>query len=130
MNTYEITNPSDPITVQADEDLVAAAAALLLGHGKYGARRGDTTVCPIFILGGYEEWAKEVGFGREYIDKNWLKIVACLRTAAVGTPPQEIRDDAVKLAAWNEQKRSSMNDISAAAVRYAAELEKNYKGAA
>lgn len=130
MNTYEITNPSDPITVQADEDLVAAAAALLLGHGKYGARRGDTTVCPIFILGGYEEWAKEVGFGREYIDKNWLKIVASRRRRGSPGAGCRPRRCAGRLAAWNEQKRSSMNDISAAAVRYAAELEKNYKGAA
>jgi hypothetical protein len=39
MNTYEISNPSDPITIQADDDMVAAAAGLLLGEGRYGIKR-------------------------------------------------------------------------------------------
>lgn len=129
MNTYSITNQSDDVTIQADHDLVAAAVAIVLGEGRYGAKLGERVVCPIFLFGGYEEWAAEVGFGPEFITANWRKIAACLRSAAIGMPPPEVRSNARKLAAWNDQKTTSLSNICALAIECAESLEAKFKPA-
>lgn len=128
MQIYEVSNPSDPITMAAEIDAVAACAGLLLGRGKYGVNRkaDGETVLPIFLLGGFEGWAESVQFDAGDIAARWRDIVTCLRTVAVGSPPEDVRGDRDKLAAWNDKHRSSMNDISAAAQQIADWLEKTH----
>lgn len=62
---YEIVNPSDAYTMEAGELAVAAAACVLLGHGKYALdpiEEGGTRV-PLFLFGGHDEWfQKHCGF--------------------------------------------------------------------
>lgn len=122
MNTYEISNPSDPITIQADDDMVAAAAGLLLGEGRYGIKRDDRTILPIFLLGGFEEWAAEHKFGDDYITAHKGEIAACLRTAAIGEPPTDIRRCPARLMEWNEERRSSLTNIAGRAHQIAARM--------
>ena len=62
-----------------------------------------------------EGWAESVQFDAGDIAARWRDIVTCLRTVAVDSPPEDVRGDRDKLAAWNDKHRSSMNDISAAA---------------
>lgn len=128
MQIYKVSNPSDPITLAAESDAVAACAGLMLGRGKFGVHRKEDgeTVLPIFLLGGFEAWADEVQFDAGDIPARWRELVACLRTVAVGEPPEDVRGDREKLAAWNDKHRSSMNDISAAAQQVADWIEKTH----
>ncbi len=123
MNVYEVSNPSDRVTLLADSDAVAACAGLALGEGRYGITRGDETVLPIFLLGGFKQWADEVGFDPGDIAARWREITACLRTAAIGNPPEDVRRDLDRLAAWNNERRTSMNDIPGRATALAKALE-------
>lgn len=53
MNIYEITNPSDPITLRAASPTVAALAAAVLGEGAYGVQDAQgATVLPVLLLAG------------------------------------------------------------------------------
>lgn len=66
---YEITNPSDPVFMQAPDLEIAAIAVVLLGEGKYGAEATDgvSPSVPIFLLGGADEWFTET-LGRSIVD--------------------------------------------------------------
>jgi hypothetical protein len=57
---YELVNPSDHIIIDHDDFEAVAAAALIIGKGKYGIKdeKGETAM-PIFLFGGTEEWVKE-----------------------------------------------------------------------
>jgi len=67
---FELINPSDPYTLEADDLEVAAVACCFLGDGKYGldalgedANKGNNV--PIFLLGGHDEWFMSK-FGRNF----------------------------------------------------------------
>ena len=65
---FEIINPSDPYTMEADDLEVAAVAVCLLGNGKYGLSRigGDRgTEVPPFLFGGHDEWFTDK-FGADF----------------------------------------------------------------
>lgn len=63
---YEISNPSDAITIEHDDELVAAVAVLCIGEGRYGLVRPDgTQAMPIFLLGGAEAWLATKGIELE-----------------------------------------------------------------
>jgi hypothetical protein len=54
---YEISNPSDAITIEHDDEMVASVAVLFVGKGAYGLKRTDgTQAMPIFLLGGAQDW--------------------------------------------------------------------------
>jgi len=55
---FEIINPSDPYTVEADDLQVAAVACCFLGDGRYAFEPvdGGTERVPIFLIGGHDEW--------------------------------------------------------------------------
>lgn len=65
---FEIVNPSDPYTMEADDLQIAAVAVCLLGNGKYMAKgqgRDDGQDVPFFLFGGVDEWFIEK-FGMDY----------------------------------------------------------------
>ncbi|KKL99340.1 hypothetical protein LCGC14_1815420 [marine sediment metagenome] len=117
---YDIINPSDAVTLEADDVVVAQAACLLLGEGQYALTNSEgEEVLPLCVFGGqFEKWAKEQNFNLVDILKNHrAEVTTCLRSvmccsisdraaivAAVG-------DDPEALARYNDTKRSSLNDI-------------------
>jgi len=136
---YEIINPSDKMTVEADSDLVAALAGLNLGEGKIGIdnEKGEG-VLPIFLLGGDAallEWLKTVGIDsldglRPACIEHKDEIAACLESIVYGgfsdrkgimavVEGQEHHEKLVAMEKWNDAQRSSLNDYSKAAFKLA-----------
>ena len=80
---YEIINPSDTVTIEADDVDVARAACLAIGGGKYGLEdeQGDQAM-PVMLFGGYEDWCAESGFDFGAVVKAKRgDVIACLRSA-------------------------------------------------
>jgi len=136
---YEIINPSDKMTIEADDDLVAALAGLNLGEGKIGIEneKGES-VLPIFLLGGDAaliEWLKTVGIDsidglRPACVERKDEISACLESIVYGgftdrrgimavVEGMEHHEKLQAMAKWNDEQRSSMNDYSKAAFQLA-----------
>ena len=137
---YEIINPSDKVVLTATEsdELLVAIAVVMLGEGKAGVERDDdTTVLPLMLFGGFEEWLASKGltsesFG-ETLHANRLKIAGILETvfygstheakaldAALAALPREQAIDA--RAKYNDAKRTSLSDWGAACLSWAAKL--------
>ena len=100
---FNLVNPSDPYTLEADDLQVAAVACCLLGNGKYGLTGlGDDAGqdVPIFLLGGHDEWFEET-FGMDY--------------ETTATHALSHRNDALARAfesvTLGREERSSINDI-------------------
>lgn len=137
MSVYEIINPSDPITFECDDDDVARVAALVLGRGAYGVQREDgERVLPVLRFGGFDEWYKaftaRVGCTLNgWIRGNRGRMAVALDTTAVCSLSNRkallaaTKGDPEAVARWNEEKRSSMNNICKAARA----LAKNYREA-
>ncbi len=111
---FEIINPSDPYTMEADDLEIAAVAISILGNGKYplnglGDAAGQDV--PPFLLGGHDHWFNEK-FGADY--------------ATVAKRAIETRGDALARAfesvTLQSERRSSLNDIGFTALRYAAQV--------
>jgi hypothetical protein len=129
MQEYEISNPSDHVTLLAKEDSIARAAVLLLGRGAYGADRNGETILPLLLCideSSLEAQLKEWGMFPldAYLDNHRLEIAACLRTAMVGSGGVEARELLTSLSEWNDLKRTSLNDICGYAVVLADRLGK------
>ncbi len=131
---YDIVNPSDDVTFFADDLEVAYMVCLLLGEGRYGLNDEDgNEVMPLLLFGTFEEWQKKNHFSFDTIYANKLdKVITALRTmmccrvrerqaviAAVG-------DDLEALARYNDEKRSSLNNICDYAFVVANRLEKTH----
>lgn len=133
MPVYELINPSDKITFEADSDQVAAAITIVIGSGAYGAvDAGGASACPLMLFGSAEEIQASIRqllgcdlgpFIRDHMD-------ACCR-ALESFASVSLSDRAALMAAlgdagpealsrWNEQKRTSMNRICAHAEQQAA----------
>lgn len=136
---YEVINPSDPVTFTADDDNVAAIAVLVLGKGAFGCiKEGGTRVLPVLHFGGFNEWHAEFTKAQDctlntYIRKNRARLADVLETtavcgiddrkaldAAIGDGPAKAGERAAALERWNETKRTSLNNICAAARKLAA----------
>jgi hypothetical protein len=136
---YEIINPSDKMTIEADSDLVAALAGLNLGEGKIGIdnEKGES-VLPIFLLGGDAallEWLKTVGIDsldglRPAVIEHRDEIAVCLESIVYGgfsdrkgimavVEGKEHHEKLVAMEKWNDAQRSSLNDYSKAAFQLA-----------
>jgi hypothetical protein len=130
---YEIANPSDACTIEADDSVLAAIAVLILSNGAYGLYDEDgRTVLPIFAFSGPErliEWLKDHGIEDGKIDefyaKNGDEMAKILESVAYGkiddrkgitalTDKMSAADRLEALSKWNESRRSSVTDISAA----------------
>lgn len=131
----QIINPSDPYTIRGTLRGVRVAC-LLLGDGKYGLRTEEgEAVLPIFLLGGYEDWAKEQAFDLEGLLRDQrAEVIAALRNVWIGdfgarreaesAVAKMSEPDAEKwLAERHEARRSSANNIGHWAAAWAAHLE-------
>lgn len=130
---FDVINPSDPITLEHEDPLIAAMAVLWIGRGRMGLvdEQGES-VLPVFLFGGAEAWLEEHGIEDvgTYLRANRGELAAALESAVLCSP----RDRAAVLAAlgpeampaalarWNEAKRSSLNDICGAMHEMAASI--------
>jgi len=108
VTVYKIINPSDPYHLTADDLVLAAIAACLLGHGKYALEATDGSEgVPLFLFGGQDEWFAAQGAG---------SFDAAL-TAATGQRAEALAEvlESVTIVGT----RSSLNDIGEAAARLA-----------
>lgn len=144
---YEVINPSDPVTIEAKGDLVASAAALILGEGAYGLKRedGEDVDCPLLMFAGSrtEEtlaaWCERAGIESigAYLDSHTEVIATCLdsvvcadfsmRKWILAACKASGGDFEKALAAFNDAKRSSTNNICGHAKYWAEKLRRNAK---
>lgn len=134
MTVWEITNPSDPYTIESDSFLAAAAATLLVGEGRMGLEPQceDDPGMPLFLFGGHESFVDE-HFGGDlgaWIDAHPAEIADALDSVLLGgfdrrsdfASAMEAIDDPAKRLLFREKwqdKRSSMSDIGGYAYRLA-----------
>jgi hypothetical protein len=139
---FEVQNPSDAMTVEADDYIVAGVAMLYLGEGKIGLTdESGETAFPILAFGGDEAlngWLDHVGIGliddlRPYAVENRDKIAICLESIVYGSisdrkgimatmEGREHHEVLIAMKAWNDAKRSSLNDFSAVAFSLASQI--------
>lgn len=145
---YEIVNPSDPYTMVASDDRIAALACIILGGGKYCPKnRAGESSGPFFMFGDSEalfgSWLRET-FPRETAGSADVAVVFAavmavhgeavaaalesvliggfkerdLVTLALSKMPDPV-DQAEYLAKLHDVKRTSMNDIGTRALELA-----------
>ncbi len=135
---WELINPSDPYTFEADDEAVAAFVCLILGRGAYGLD-GETeeteNFVPLFILGGNPiEWFEErydVAFSDMLKD---LRVADALDSMLVcGRRDRQSFKDAIKYIddpekikayrdEFHDKRRGSLNDIGGHAYDLAAKF--------
>lgn len=133
---FDLINPSDPYTFEANTHLMAALAVCILGHGKYGAQQldGDKSLSvPGFLFGGHDEWFWEhfdADFNTCLEQADRKELADVFDSVLIGDlgvrKDYECREDG-DTESWEErrdrlqfQKRSSINDIGAQAWELAA----------
>lgn len=129
---YEIVNPSDACTLAAESDAVACAAVLALGSGAYGlSDEQGGSVCPVLLFASPERTEAElqrlgVAPLGDFLTANKDAIAACLDSVRVGSFDERRKLDRVlahvpesnregALAAWDDERRTSMSRIAASA---------------
>jgi len=117
---FDLINPSDPYTLEADDFEIAAVAVCLLGNGKYPADAlGDdankSNNVPAFLFGGHDEWF-QARFGGTYeaVAERVLKeradaLARCFESVKLG-----------------RERRTSMNDIGGKARELAKAVRSQY----
>jgi hypothetical protein len=139
---YEIINPSDAYTMEADDFKIAAVANLIIGEGQYGLEPvgGEGPGMPVLFLGGAEEWLDKnvcpVNEFGAFINAHREEIARALDSVIIGRPNErklyfaglEMAGTPEKKKAWrdkwHDEKRSSLNDIGSFAWRKAEALRK------
>lgn len=133
MPIYELINMSDPYTFEAPNIQVAGAAAVLLSTG-FGAKRvGDDVEESTPVLFGWDEWLKEQGIEKEWIESHAREVADALDSFLIGSPAsrQDVEDMLAELppkkrAAWRARRqdrhRGSLNKIGERAYQLAAQL--------
>jgi hypothetical protein len=104
---FEIINPSDPYTMEAEDLEIAAVAVSFLGAGRYalqGIGKDAGTDVPIFLFGGHDEWFAEK-FGMDF-DATSTHVLDH-RAEALAT--------ALDSVTLGRAERSSLNNIKATA---------------
>lgn len=139
---YEIINPSDPYTFEAESYAVASLAVLVLGNGQLGVERIDgtemSTSTPFVAFSSQPDedadaWARSVFGGKslsEALDANMRAVGTALSSVLIGRKTDRVlydaavanmnetqKDDYTRL--WHDRKRNSMNDIGARARKIA-----------
>lgn len=139
---YEIVNPSDAYTMRSDNPAAAAAACLLLGGGSYGLTAidpPDAEGVPVMLF--WDEarlnawWADRFGGDiGAFISERRADIAEALESVVIGSATDRKAceraltmiegEDAQRewREKWHDDKRSSMNDIGAAAIANARAL--------
>lgn len=136
MPIYELINPSDPYTFKAPDIKVAGMAALLLSSGKFGARQiepeqDEPESSP--ALFGWKPWLQEQGITPEWTGANKEIIADALGSFLIGDlhDRHEVHETLAllppgKREGWlanrHDRRRSSMNNIGAAAHKLARQM--------
>ena len=129
---YEIANPCDAVTIEADDSVLASVAVIVLGHGAYGLYdEDDRVVLPIFLLEKPEklvEWLTDHGIDSNKMDefyaRNGEEVAKILESMVYGkvedrkaltamTEKMSASDRLDAIEKWNESRRTSMNNIGA-----------------
>lgn len=124
---YEIVNPSDAVTIEADDVKVAGLATWLLSNG-YGLDDEEgQNVWPIAIFGIGQGLLETQGIPDvdKFIKDNALRMAEVLDSVMYGYPSDRAlvksamekmtpENAATYLSEWNEKHRSSMNNIGKA----------------
>lgn len=134
MSIYEIINPHDAYTIEAESPMILAAAILVLGQGNYSAQLidGDGEDIPIFIFGGALDWFQGK-FSRplqEVLDEHMPEIGAVLGSVVPGDlekrkvflAAQEVLTESERLDhrdMWRRGMISSSVDLAGPAWAYA-----------
>jgi hypothetical protein len=132
----EIINPSDKVTLETDDPVVAGVCTLLLARGQYGLENENgETVLPILIFGGAEDWLKQnkIDDLDKYIDTHMPEMIKVLESVLYGGfDTRELFNKAISSMTpkealkyrkeWNEKKRSSMTNIGKVYLAYADKL--------
>ena len=130
---YEVINPSDCVTLEADDELVACVATLLLGQGRYGLKSDNANkqVLPImFHQSALDDWLKEKQIVLDdFIDQHSVELAECLESALVCSMTSRAAlikaieasggDKKAAFATYNEERRTSMNNICGRAAQLA-----------
>ena len=133
MPIYELVNPSDHITLEAPDDVIAVVAANIVSS-MYGARNADGEVVGgLFSFGregAMDHWLQDHGCPPGALSKRTSAIVAALRSFVlgdrdlyeftIGELPAEAHERF--RAKWDDQHRTSVTDICGAARRIAEEV--------
>ena len=135
---YEVNNPSDPISFECADDIVAAVAGLFLGEGFYGVEdEQGKRVLPILAFGGeaaLKAWLKEQKLDLdEFMATRALDVAACLESTMVALPAtraailaaigtEDPKERLAAIARFNETRHGSLNDIAGRAHRMARSL--------
>lgn len=130
---FEIINPSDKYTIEADDYKVVSVAGLLLGEGKYALKEqeGDFDM-PMFLFGGAEDWAKDqfdclIEDLVEEVHGRPGELIRCLESIVVGNREVYLAglggksgpEKWIYWEKWQDENSSSMNDIGRYAMKYA-----------
>jgi hypothetical protein len=132
---YDVINPSDPITIECEDEKIAQAAILLLGRGRLGlCDEEGRDVLPVFLLASDEyvdSWIIEHGIGDGFWKRHLDEIANCLDSCVVGdisdrkgvlAAISKEEDYRAALERWNDAMRSSLNDIAGTAFKLADQL--------
>ena len=130
MTIFEIINPSDHLTIQADNPVAAAVPILVIGEGRLGLRSlaTDETVLPVMLFGGLDDWLADHGFADvaalwAWTAEHWREVVSAMESVVVGDGDsrkllelelESIEDGAKRehRIAFNDARRSSLNNIA------------------
>ena len=144
---YRIINPSDRVHIASDNELAACVAVALISNGDYGLRRchDGREVMPIM---GFDPsgrvsdwWLADPGIPNTgealdaFIEANRIAMADALDSVFYGSVEEmqafELANAGVGFGAFiankaehNDRKRSSMNNIEAAALAYAVKLRR------
>jgi hypothetical protein len=145
MQIYELINPSDAYTFTAPSLEVAAVVTLIVGRGRYGARcvSGELQEVPMFLFGGSEAWVQETlnyktldSLVEKYMQEKQT-LAASLESFMIGdSNNRKLYEDGLALLEteekrkawrdrWQDENRSSMNDIGGYAHRLADRIRKS-----
>lgn len=134
---YELINPSDAICFETEDEEALRIAVMILGDGWYGLERDDGAKVLSVVAFSADSVNAAAAECHEFlkVEQNKRRMAAALRTvlychlkdrvaleAAFADLPEEQRRAAV--ARFNDQKRTSLNDIGARALSLAEHFEK------
>lgn len=124
---YELINPSDALTFEAEDHRVAISVVLALGGGMYGAEasNGDKDLrVPILMFEGNTEAYLKKWFGEDdsvaWMIANKAAVIASLRGVLYSRPADRLESMLVAdLEKSQDKKRTSANHIRETAFKIA-----------
>lgn len=139
MNVYEIINPSDQCTCEAESLGVAAFSAILVCP-RYGVKCEETKEEFFEFFGAVDAFTAKFRAPEKFLADNKAAIIACLESfcyesafeRAAYNRALELIDDPTKKQTyrdeWEDKRRTSMSKICKAAWAYAKGLKKKKAG--